>query len=102
MGIPVVLEHPEVPIQPYVDAGGLDHVERVRLEADTSQVHRGFDVAVRQQHEATLTEAASLPAPVSRAGPQASGPRTTRCCPPTPGRSPRAGSAWRRHSHWSP
>ena len=49
--VAVVLEHPEEPVQPDVDAGGLHHRGGVRLQADAASLDLGFDVTVGQQHD---------------------------------------------------
>ena len=44
----VVVEQPEEPVEPHVDARGLDHLAVERLEADAAGVELGPDVAVAE------------------------------------------------------
>ena len=52
--IAVVLEDPEVPIEPYVEARRLDHLRVVRLELDPPGLEFRANVPVREQHAGTL------------------------------------------------
>ncbi len=58
VGVPVVLEHPEVAVQSHVDAGWLDELGIVRIDFDPPRIDLGFDVTVGEQH------ARNLPVPV--------------------------------------
>ena len=58
----VVLEHSEVPVQPYVDAGRLDKLRCVRVELHPPGTELGLDVTIREQH------ARNLPCPVRYPG----------------------------------
>ena len=51
----VVVEQPEVPVEPHVDARGLHHPGLPRVERDASRVDLEPDVAVTQQHGASLS-----------------------------------------------
>src|SRR5690606_35339508 len=51
----VVVEDPEVPVQPDVHAGRLDHRLVIGFDADPLGVDLGEDVAVGEQHAGTLT-----------------------------------------------
>ena len=54
-GVLVVVEQPEEPVQPDVDAGRLDHGVVVRREDDPAGVDFGPDVAVGEEHGATVS-----------------------------------------------
>src|SRR5215469_11560589 len=54
MRIFVVLEDAEVAVQADVDARRLDQLWRVRIEADSTGIQLGPDVAVREQHVGNL------------------------------------------------
>jgi hypothetical protein len=56
--VAVVLEDAEVPVQPEVDAGGLDQLRFVRVELDPAGLDLGLDVAIGEEH------AGNLPGPV--------------------------------------
>src|SRR6516162_7456346 len=60
--VAVVLEHPEVPVQPDVDAGRLDELRCVRVELHPPGTDLGLDVTIREQH------ASNLPCPVPYPG----------------------------------
>ena len=53
----VVVEQPEEPVQPHVHAGGLDHHRVPGVEHDPAGVDLGADVAVGEQHAATVVGA---------------------------------------------
>ena len=53
----VVVEQPEEPVEPHVDARRLDHLAVERLEPDAPGVEFGPDVAVAQQHWARTIDA---------------------------------------------
>src|SRR5690606_15066011 len=53
-GVLVVVEQPEVAVEPHIDARGLDHRAVERGEPDASGVEFGGDVAVAQQHGSSL------------------------------------------------
>src|SRR5699024_3552198 len=46
----VVVEHPEVPVEPDVDAGGLDQGQVVGVDVDPPGVDLELEVTIRQQH----------------------------------------------------
>ena len=50
VGVAVVGEHPEVAVEPDVDAAGLHHLFVVRREAESAVGKGGFEVTVREQH----------------------------------------------------
>ena len=52
--VAVVLEDPEVLINPDVDAGRLDHDRVVGIEDDAARRELGPDVAVGEQHAGNL------------------------------------------------
>src|SRR3954465_3320476 len=52
VGVPGVVEYPEVPVQPDVDARGLHQPGVVGLEPEPPLGDRGLDVAIGQQHGA--------------------------------------------------
>ena len=56
--VAVVLEDPEVAVEPHVDARGLHHAGVVRLEHDPAGIDLGGDVAVGQEHAGHPTDAA--------------------------------------------
>ena len=51
----MILEDPEVSIEADVDARRLDHVSRKGLEPDPPGSDFSLDVAIREQHAATLS-----------------------------------------------
>ena len=53
----VVVEQPEVAIEPHIDARRLHHLGFPRLEPDAARVDLGPDVAVGEQHAASLASA---------------------------------------------
>jgi hypothetical protein len=54
MGITMVFEDPKVSIQTNVNARRLDQISRVRFQSDAAGIDLGLDVAVGEQHGATL------------------------------------------------
>ena len=52
--IPMILEDPEVPVDPDVDAGRLDQLWFVRVELDPAGLDLGFDVTIREEHPGNL------------------------------------------------
>src|SRR6476620_6259236 len=54
VGVAMVLEDPEEPVEPDVDAGRLQHLRVPRIERDPAGVDLSGDVAVREQHAANL------------------------------------------------
>ena len=50
VGVPGVVEDPEVAVQPDVDARRLDQLRVERVDAEAARVDLGRDVAVGQQH----------------------------------------------------
>jgi hypothetical protein len=59
VGVPGVVEHPEEPVEPDVDARGLHQPRVVGLDAEVALGDRGRDVAVAQQHGAESRESAA-------------------------------------------
>ena len=57
----VVVEQPEVPVDPDVDARGLHHLLVERLEHDATGVDLGADVPVGEQHPHTVLAARLRP-----------------------------------------
>src|ERR1022692_2286226 len=53
--VAVILEDPEVPVQPDVDAGRLDQLRRVRIELDPARLDLSLDVAIREEHPGNLS-----------------------------------------------
>src|SRR6516164_3975156 len=52
--VAVVLEHPEVPVQPDVDAGRLDQFGIVGVELDPPGLDLGLDVTIGEEHPGNL------------------------------------------------
>jgi len=52
--VPMVLEHPEVTIEPDIDAGWLDKFGREWLDLDAARLDLGSDVSVGEQHASNL------------------------------------------------
>src|SRR5580658_2772625 len=52
--VAVVLEDPEVPVQPDIDAGGLDQVGLIRVELDPAGLDLGLDVTIGEEHPGNL------------------------------------------------
>ena len=46
----MVVEKPEVAVQTHIDAGRLDHLRLVGVEANPARVEFRLDVAIREQH----------------------------------------------------
>ena len=53
--IAVILEDPEVPVHPHVDAGGLDQLRAVRVELHAPGLDLFPDVAIGEQHARNLS-----------------------------------------------
>ena len=60
-GVLVVVEQPEVPVDPDVDTGRLDHVQIQRIEDDAIRLKLGADVPIREQHPARLAARDATP-----------------------------------------
>ncbi len=60
----VVLEHPEVPVQPHIDTGRLNHARLIRVDLHPPRLELGPDVAIGEQHPETLSH--PTPAPTIR------------------------------------
>jgi hypothetical protein len=54
MRISVVFEYAEVPIEADINARRLHHVDGVRFQPDAASINLSLDVAVGEQHGATL------------------------------------------------
>ena len=52
--VAVILEDPEVPVQPDIDAGRLDEFGIVRVELDPSGLDLGLDVTIGEEHPGNL------------------------------------------------
>src|SRR5690606_4107766 len=65
--VAVVVEEPEVPIQPDVDAGRLDHLRLVRVQPHAAGVDLGADVTVGEQHGPILPPGGGARGRVARA-----------------------------------
>ena len=52
--VPMVLEDPEVPVQPDIDAGRLDEFGLVRIELDPPGLDLGLDVTIGEEHPGNL------------------------------------------------
>jgi hypothetical protein len=50
----MVLKDPEVSIKTDINARRLDQISRVRFQSDAAGIDLGLDVAVGEQHGATL------------------------------------------------
>src|ERR1700735_61262 len=66
-GVAVVLEHAEVPVQPDVDARGLDEPGRVRVEFHPARLDLGLDVPVGEEHPGNLPVPRRIRWPAGRA-----------------------------------
>ena len=64
VGVLVVVEQPEVPVEPHVDARGLHHRGVPRVQRHPPGVDFMADVAVREQHATSL--GLGMPVPPSR------------------------------------
>ena len=53
--VAVVLEDPEVPVHPDVDAGRLDQSGIVRIEFDPARFDLGLDVTIGEEHPGNLS-----------------------------------------------
>ena len=80
----VVVEQPEVPVEPHVDARRLEHGGLVGVEGHAARLELGPDVTVGEQHGATVVRFAGVP--------QGSGRVTVRRGPATQRGRPASGS----------
>jgi hypothetical protein len=60
VGVLVVVEQPEEPVDAHVDAGGLQHPGVVGVEGHSSGVELGGDVTVGEEHGRSLPGACRL------------------------------------------